>query len=114
MKFGICILLGPWKFSFGTPSCRFSIGRGERPSRKTRAKSVETPVREAPARAKVTARDTVSTTSTFQLDPQVREDSILALVTLGFPKRQAQLRVDAVTAGTTTEDIIKAALQRGR
>ena len=45
----------------------------------------------------------------FQLDPQVRDGSILALVTLGFPKRQAQARVDAVTVWSSAEAVIKAA-----
>jgi DNA replication protein DnaC len=46
-----------------------------------------------------------------QLDPQVRDDSVAALMSLGFPKRQAQSRVDAVTTGSSAEEIIKAALR---
>jgi Holliday junction resolvasome RuvABC DNA-binding subunit len=49
----------------------------------------------------------------FQLDPQVRNDSISALRTLGFPKHQAQVRVAGVKSGSSTEEIIKAALQQG-
>ena len=106
MKFGLSIVFGPIKLFLGTPCCRLDQPESRPPSRKSRT-SREVTV----APATPTAR--VATTSTFQLDPQVRNDSILALVTLGFPKRQAQSRVDAVTAGTTTEDIIKAALQGG-
>jgi AAA+ superfamily predicted ATPase len=51
--------------------------------------------------------------TSFQLDPQVRDDSVAALMSLGFPKRQAQSRVDAVTTGSSAEDIIKAALRGG-
>ena len=50
----------------------------------------------------------------FQLDPQVRQDALNALQTLGFGKREAQSRVDAVKSGSTSEEIIKAALQGGR
>ena len=108
MKFGLSIVFGPIKLFLGTPCCRLEDQSESRPSRRPRAS------REAIiAPTKPTARGTASTVPTFQLDPQVRNDSILALVTLGFPKRQAQSRVDAITAGTTTEDIIKAALQGG-
>ena len=114
MRFGISLVLGPIKVFLGTPCCRLDQSESLRPSRKSRAKSVETSRAATIAPAKLTARDTVaSSTPAFQLDPHVRND-ILALVTLGFPKRQAQSRVDAVTAGTTTEDIIKSALQGGR
>jgi SpoVK/Ycf46/Vps4 family AAA+-type ATPase len=52
--------------------------------------------------------------TSFQLDPQVCQDAIRALQTLGFGKREAQGRVNAIkTEGVSTEDIIKAALRGG-
>jgi hypothetical protein len=50
------------------------------------------------------------TPTSVQLDLQSREDSIAALQALGFKKREAQSRVNAVTTGSSTEEIIKAAL----
>jgi len=55
------------------------------------------------APAKPAARDAVPTLA--PIDPQVRADSISAMVKLGFTKTQAIKRVDAVKGGTTTEEI---------
>jgi Holliday junction resolvasome RuvABC DNA-binding subunit len=41
------------------------------------------------------------------------QDSIDAMVALGFKRKQAVARVDAVTSGSTAEEIIKSALQGG-
>jgi hypothetical protein len=113
MRFGFFILLGPLKFYFGTSRPQFSPGRGRPARRNTPAKEVETSREVTKAPVKPTARDTISM-PTFQLDPAVRADSIAALVTLGFPKRQAQTRVNGVKSGSSTEEVIKAALQGGR
>jgi Holliday junction resolvasome RuvABC DNA-binding subunit len=95
MKFGFSIWAGSWKFQvgiIGTPCCCLDERTSQR--KPAPAKSVKT---SAPA---------------SQLDP-ARQDAISALVALGFPKRQAQARIDAVTAGSTTEEILKAALRNG-
>jgi hypothetical protein len=113
MKLGISIVLGPATLFIGLPRCRFSSGRGRQARRKPPAKEAETEDVVTSASAKPTARDTVSSVPAFQLDPAVRQDSISALITLGFPKRQAQVRVDGVKSGSSTEEVIKAALQRG-
>jgi hypothetical protein len=112
MKVGLIILLGPLKFYFGTPRCRLSLGRGRQAQRKTPAKEVATSHEAIIAPARGTARDTVSTSTPALLDPQLRQESIDALVVLGFRCKQATSRVDAVM-GATAEAIIKSALQRG-
>jgi hypothetical protein len=114
MRLGISILLGPVTLFLGIPRCRFSLGRGRESRRKPPSKCVgasrELLTSITPATA--AARDAVSTTG--GLDPQLRQDAINALQTLGYPKRQAQARVAAVTAGSSAEELIKAALQGGR
>jgi RuvA, C-terminal domain len=110
MKVGVIIFLGPLKFYFGTPRCRLPLGRGRQARRKTPAKEVATSHEPNIAPARGTAKDTVSTPAL--LDPQLRQDSIDALVVLGFRRKQATSRVDAVT-DATAEAIIKSALQRG-
>jgi Holliday junction resolvasome RuvABC DNA-binding subunit len=112
MKVGIIILLGPLKFYFGTPRRRLSLGRGRQAGRKIPAKELATSHEAIIAPARATARDTVSTSTPALLDPQLRQDSIDALVLLGFRRKQATSRVDAIT-GATAEAIIKSALQRG-
>lgn len=114
MRFGISIVIGSATLFIGVPRCEFSLGRRGRPSRKPRTKSGETSRELTTRSAKPTAGNTTATTPTFQLDPVVRQNSIDALVTLGFPKRQAQARVNAVTVGSSTEAVIKAALRGGR
>jgi hypothetical protein len=119
MKLGISILIGPLKLWLGTPRCRLSIGRLGRHSRKTRAKSVETSRKDSKelSTKSATAGDTAPTSkpkpTTFQLDPVVRQDSIDALVALKFKRKEAVARVDAVTRGSTAEEIIKSALRGG-
>jgi SpoVK/Ycf46/Vps4 family AAA+-type ATPase len=65
------------------------------------------------SKTRVTPAATVapSAPASFQLDPTVREDSIAALMALGFKRKEAQSRVDAVATGSTAEEIIKVALQ---
>jgi hypothetical protein len=105
MRLGISILLGSWKFSAGTvvPCC--CLDHERTPQRKpAQAKS-------APAKASAVATS-APPASEPQTDTPARQDAVRALVALGFPKRQAQSRVDAIAAETTTEEIVKAALRR--
>jgi hypothetical protein len=113
MKLGICILVGPIKLWLGTPGPRISIGRLGRPSRKTRVKTVIPipAIKQKPSPTKVAVPE--AKPATFQLDPQTRQDSIDALIALGFRRKQAVARVDAVTAGSSAEEIIKSALRGG-
>jgi hypothetical protein len=104
MKLGINIVFGSWKFSFGTVTPCCCLDHERTPQRKAQTKG-------APAKSSAVATG-APPASEPQADTPARQDAVRALVALGFPKRQAQSRVDAVTAGSTTEEILKAALQR--
>jgi hypothetical protein len=106
MKLGINIVFGSWKFSFGTITPCCCLDNQRTPRKTAQAKS-------APAKASAVATS-APPASEVQADTPARQDAVRALVALGFPKRQAQSRVAVVTAGATTEEIVKAALQNNQ
>lgn len=117
MRVGISISLGPIKLWLGTPRCRLSIGPHGRRSAKIPAEAEPENVvarePEPPAGVSRPKEQTPIRSSSSPLELRMREDSIAALIALGFPKRQAKARVNAVTAGSSTEEIIKTALRGG-
>jgi hypothetical protein len=106
IRLGFAISIGPLTLWVGTPRPCLRIGR----RRAIRKKPVN-PSATRKHKSSIAKSTSPPNSVSSPLQAQARADALAAMIALGYKKRQAQARVDAVKDASTTEEILRAALR---